>query len=631
MRNGQTRYTYPVVGGRPITLELGLSQEHYLSAYWGGIQFNAAMACSLGIYKQTQKAQSRFDVTGYDWETNVWKPTVASKQPDYNRVQRMRGWEQCFSADPNDILVAADGNSLSYLWTPSVPPGLYKEAWTFHGMGGREYGPIEMYTRIYSRAYAPTGDPRATMHFSLEVWPENVPAYNAGFAITAGVVPVLEGPVNPFNIAHMRSVLSSAWVDIVEGWRVEDEYGEKLNPWEYVRIESPAGSGVPVRLDRQLFNWFYGTIDTRLLTPGVYKLRFRLNFQAGPPVPGTLDLTNVQPYYDDYWKTLRVTVLQASELPAMPLVPYDCVTNASPGVALGCNVLNLDRIHGRFVPTYYRETFSVDAPPLSEDYMSKKPLAVDANELPLRFSDAEFTSHTSFVTIGSPMDPGFIPIVATDLTMRAPSNPISGGGVANYYKVVGDQIVIDSEDPTMPNTWRVWYATPSRATAGHITMETWDVADTLHYDGKRYMPLQRVPNGTLLWVWTRNGGPRMRDDTPVLLIDPDDENLAPVFEGYPAALEIKDYSSQGAWIMVYYSYDARAGEVVTQTIKTFAIQTTSKDIVLSSDMIKTFTPLVVTGGRPLFPGTEYTLTYNGSQGTLHLVNTPTAPVYVWYN
>lgn len=586
MKDGQTRYTYPMAGGPDTTLTLGFAEEYYMRAEWSGLQMKDDARNRLNIYRRVQRALHRDDIGQYNPQTREW-----NRELPRIRLLRSLGWEQVLSVRPR---VTPDGKQARYVWNTPAQYGLYREEWTIATRDGLLMENMELYTRIHPRSWAPVADVRWPMQLMLTPWPAEWPAHHEGFPIAVGVIPYFQGPWDPYAVTNMRNMLSSTWVEIVEGWRIEDDYQTRIDPWEYVYLG--------LELNRQFLNWFYGKIDTSALLPGTYKLRLRLHSAAS--IPG------ISPYQDEYWKTIKITVLQAGSLPSPVYIAYDCVTDSTPGYEIGCNLISYNTVQGRYFRDFMREAEPSDPRPLGSAWQVE-PFDRN-NQLTARYLNTKQEAPSSPVdNIDLPMavDESFAPLVAPEGDVMQPAD----------YEINGTNVHVHDN---YSQKWIVLYMGNEGRQTGSIRQDHGLITNLPLISGKRYLKLTSAPN-YLFYFAASTTNVLFYSQMPFVT----DPAILAQLGNPPGAVRL-DMTPLPTWVCLWYSFGPQDSR--PQNLRYLRDESLETTIALGSDLIMTLQPIVAHGTRILCPQIDYQLVVSGKSATIE-IPARTAPVQVWYN
>ena len=618
----QNRFSYPQAGTSSLRLDFSFAEKFFaydtgLATPEHGFVIDTSRSIFVDIYRKSVNAteNARFNIANYNEIGRVWNRVVPSLYK-----YELRGFVKVGRYEGSDIVVS-DDKTTAYVEFPLtsgeyLKPGTYMDVWNIPIEGGWYIGPIEKFFRIHRRMYAATSQQPSIFMFDLNVYPSQIPAWNKGFPIFVGVLPHVAAFSDPIELSYFRTMLSSAWCQIVEGFRVEDEEGVVIDPPErYFPID--------VEFKNQFFNWFYSSWNNMELPAGKYRFRFRINFTSGPNGVGTLGELG---YYDDYWKEILIAFKKTSAMPKYPTIPFDLKSSMPPLNPIFGGALNLDSANGTFSSSFSTAFGMIDEYETRETVPTTTSFANNAAQTIGIFSQEKIGTALTTMNLNFPVDEGFMPLVMAEGVYLRPSIPLNGNGTLGDYTIRGKVLNLTSATPdqllVIAGKW-------TQIPQGAIKRTTSLLSALTLYLGDYYLKLPNAPNRSFISIFTADGCVLSNKWTIV--------TSSSVLTAISAVSAIKiaaaDIGSFTDWIACYYSYGAQTQALSPKNIKSVVSQDGSSTILLSNYMTNTFPIMAIHGTSLLLPGVSYTesISSGPNPGKIVLTSAPTEPVIVWYN
>ncbi len=616
--------------GLPLRLAVTFAQKFHVwelsNLLYGGIELEET-GHEIRIYRFDGRNRSRMDMSDYDTTYDYW---LEDHEYDIDKRMKVLGytkvWQDDISSHPDQFHRGYHGRELYYDLDTTNPdftvPALYKDVWTLSIKGHGTLGPFSQDFRLDARVYTPLPE-KFVYWFDLTPYPNILPYDNLGFPMAIGCSPVIQNLTNAMPISAARSLMSCMKLTMVDAWRVYTETGGVVYPEEYYAINSV--------FPDQVFNYFFGCWNTTGLPAGQYRVRFRIDFDIGPP--GTCGRMSSQAgNYVDYWKAITIAKNTISTLPTPISIPYDVLESAPVATYLYPYPLYYDNGAHRFM---HDQTTSVSQ--FHEPRNLEATYAESYNPQEI----VTWTTETSAVVASDyyleyPVLWDCNPMVFLNGSLAIPSIPIDGSVVATQgdYKIVGNKL------STLLDPWyslSVSYARKGKAFPSGNQNDYFDAVEAQPYDGKHYFLLTRMPNLSLFVVYTQN-----------LLVDPADYAViltggaADYFGCAVLEFDAAKYLDINYWIWVWYSYTGATTGVTYPNMQSIMVgpdpypcHTGSlSTIVLPRNLTGDMTPLLYHGPsfKVIDVDYEFILADNGSQSYVNLLTfTPTLPIQMWFN
>jgi len=318
-------------------------------------------------------------------------------------------------------------------WNPIFSkPGLYVDMWIINDFRG-DFGPTINYFRLESNLQAALWDiPRH--HFSLDIWPENIPFASEDYAspmfdMMVGVTPYTKNMVNPASYQIFQNMVSTMYVDLIEIWFYRHETSGPLDSPVKISFSSP------IQFTEQVFNFFWGKIPPGIFAqPGEYRLKFRVITDQGAPT-----IENFQ--YHDFWKTVMVdrSVSDISDAPAQ------CFKNAINvyGSLSQCSYLLKYDDAGQHLTHLAKGS--------ATDFLEPrdKEILYDSSQTQvLNLGSFYVLGASTDTTIANGVSDHFFPLVISDGVQMLPSEPLRGfgvdGAIVRDFTMEGDTLKLQS-------------------------------------------------------------------------------------------------------------------------------------------------------------------------------------------